>query len=101
MGVLQSPVNVDTTGREQSNGSVDVTAVKAIRRTPFNNVKTADGWCIAMGNEIISKPFKEFKEAVNYALSMPWDLILTAAAIYVESINKLKQQQNEQSKITR
>ena len=64
--------------------------VEPIEGTPFNSVEINEKYAISLGNNILKIGFETREEAEKYVQSLPWDVILPAAAIYTEFVNKNK-----------
>lgn len=89
----QQSIELIKADKEQSNGKVNVVT---INEAPFNFVEKDDEIMITIGTEVLKK-CETMEEAVKYVETKPWDLILNATAIYVEYINKIKEERRTEN----
>lgn len=78
-------------------GEAIITEREEIKDTPFDIIGNEEnGYKIAMGNNIVSPDTFESKfDAIKYVDSKPYNLIIVAAAIFYENIQKIKNTKNE------
>lgn len=65
--------------------------VETIEGTPFNSVEINEKFAITLGKNVLKLGFETRKDAEKYVQGLPWEIILTAAAIYNEFVTKNKE----------
>nr|QJB19716.1 MAG: hypothetical protein [Microvirus sp.] len=97
--LLKEQMNVSTQDSEQST-SENISRYVKIEGSPFTAIKLEnERWAIVMGDQLVSdQTFEDIDEASEFVESKPWSLIMAAAYIWVDYINKnindLKQENN-------
>jgi hypothetical protein len=97
--LLEEQMNVDTQDNEHST-SENMSRYVKIEDSPFTAIKLEnEGWALVMGDQLVcDQTFKNEDEATKFVESKPWSLIMAAAYIWVDYINKnindLKQENN-------
>lgn len=98
--LLQEQTSVNTEDKELSTGQTENMA-KYVRvdDSPFSCI-LLDGerWSIVMGDQIVyEETFDTLDDAMELINSKPWSLIMAAAYLYTEYINKnIEQLKNEE-----
>ena len=64
--------------------------VEPIEGTPFNSVEINEKFAITLGKNVLKRGFETREEAEKYVQSLPWEIILPAAAIYCEYVTENK-----------
>lgn len=64
--------------------------IEPIEGTPFNSVEINEKFAITFGKNVLKLGFETRKEAEQYVQNLPWEIILTAAAIYTDFTIKNK-----------
>lgn len=75
-----------------NNKSTLEVEVKEVEGTPFRIVKNEKQISIIMGDQVLKRGFDKIKEAEEYIVAKPWELILIAGAVYSEFINKIRKE---------
>lgn len=73
------------------------TEIINVEESPFTIVKLEHDTIIAMGKEAVCTGFSSEQEARDYISQKPWQLMLTAAAIYTNHINKIINEKNKKN----
>lgn len=72
-----------------NNKELNGTEIINVEETPFTIVKLEHDIIITMGKEAVATGFESIEDAKDYIKLKPWQLMLTAAAIYTNHINKI------------
>lgn len=84
-------LSIQTSAESQDNvksSLVNKTALEIVEGTPFNIVKTADGWHVVLGKyRMTEEAISNKKLAIDNAKKLTWDRITAAIAVAVETIN--------------
>ena len=72
------------------NSKLSGELVKKIPDTPFTLVTREHDVMITIGQDVVKTGFANQKEAEDYIEAKPWELILTATAIYTMYIQEIK-----------
>ena len=88
--LLKSQMSADTQDNEQSNSSDNILRYVTIEGSPFTAIQLEnERWGLVMGDQLVSdQTFENVDEAEGFVFTKPWSLIMTAAYIYIEFINK-------------
>lgn len=78
------------------NKELNGTEITNVENSPFTIVKLEHDIIIAMGKDAVCTGFPSIEEAKEYINQKPWQLMLTAAAIYTNHINKLIDKKNKE-----
>lgn len=87
----QQSIELQKVDKEQSTGAPIVTT---INDAPFNIIEHNEEILITIGNDVLKK-CETVEDAVEYIEAKPWDLILNATAIYMEYVQKIKNEKEE------
>lgn len=71
------------------NKELNGTEIINVENSPFTIVKLEHDVIITMGKDAVCTNFPSVEEAKEYINQKPWQLMLTAAAIYTNHINKI------------
>ena len=77
---------------QADNENSNLVEVSEVKGTPFRIVKEENKIMIIMGDHVVKDGFESEQDAKEYILHKPWELILTAGAIYNEYINKIRKE---------
>lgn len=78
------------------NKELNGNKVTDVVNTPFTIVELKNDIIIAMGKDAVCTGFNSREDAENYINEKPWQLMLTAAAIYTNHINKIMDKKNKE-----
>lgn len=86
-----SVMNMDaenvSTSKENSSELIQVIE---INDCPLTIVVKDEKIMIALGYNVLKTGFESIKEAKDYIRKKPWDLLLTAAAVFTNELNKIE-----------
>lgn len=88
--LLKSQMSANTQDNEQSDSSENIVKYVTIEGSPFTAIQLEnERWGLVMGDQLVSdQTFEDVDEAAEFVETRPWSLIMTAAYIYNEFINK-------------
>ena len=88
--LLKSQTSVDTQDSEQSDSNENILRYVTIEGSPFTAILLEnERWGLVMGEQLVSdQTFEDVDEAAEFVETRPWSLIMTAAYIYVDYINR-------------
>lgn len=88
--LLKSQTSVDTQDNVQSTSNENILRYVTIEGSPFTAIKLEnERWGLVMGDQLVSdQTFNDVDEAKEFVDSKPWSLMITAAYIYTDFINK-------------
>jgi ElaB/YqjD/DUF883 family membrane-anchored ribosome-binding protein len=99
--LLEEQMNASTQDNEQSTSNENMLKYVTIKNSPFTAIQLEnERWALVMGDQLVTdQTFENVDEATQFVESKPWSLIMTAAYIYMDFINKnindLKQENND------
>lgn len=87
--LLKEQTSVNTQDNVQSS-SENILRYVTIEGSPFTTILLENGrWGLVMGDQLVSdQTFEDVDEAAEFVETRPWSLIMTAAYIYTDYINK-------------
>lgn len=85
--VLSMDAENVSTSKENSSELIKVIEVNDC---PLTIVVKDNEVMIALGYNVLKKGFESIKEAKDYIRQKPWDLVLSAAAVFTNELNKIE-----------
>lgn len=70
---------------------------KEVKDTPFTIIQHNNELKVTMGQNLLKSGFKTVEEAEKYIKSKPWELMLTANAVFYDSVKAEMQRLKEET----